>query len=248
MFCRDLLRTRASNRAFRRENPDFRAPPARLAFDAYHNTELRAYQASGLIHARLIAALLRENLAAPSGRVCEWGCGPARVIRHLPRAEGFSGIELYGTDYNEESIRWCKQYIGGIEFHQNQLEPPLPFPQQMFDGLYGISVFTHLSEDRHRAWIDELYRVLKPGGILILTTHGNLSAQRLLPEEKRRFDEGQLVVRDGIREGKKHFLAYHPEAFIRARLLNRFTVLRHVDSPREHQLRQDVWVAQKPTS
>jgi SAM-dependent methyltransferase len=122
----------------------------------------------------------------------------------------------------------------------------LPFAANTLDCIYAISVFTHLSAAMHFAWIKELYRVLKPNGVLILTTHGVTAADRLLPEEKAGFDQGALIVRDRIREGKKHFLAYHPVGFIRERLLEGFLVLRHVETPTVHQLHQDVWIARKP--
>ncbi len=40
--------------------------------------------------------------------------------------------------------------------------------------IHAISIFMHLSETMHYAWINELYRILKKDGILIFTTHGEL--------------------------------------------------------------------------
>jgi ubiquinone/menaquinone biosynthesis C-methylase UbiE len=49
------------------------------------------------------------------------------------------------------------------------LAPPLPFPDQTFDLVFGISVFTHLRESWQFAWLRELARTLKPGGLAIMT-------------------------------------------------------------------------------
>src|ERR1043165_8053538 len=49
---------------------------------------------------------------------------------------------------------------------------PLPYKDQMFDLIYSLSVFTHLSENHASQWLSEMNRVLKPGGILIITIHG----------------------------------------------------------------------------
>jgi hypothetical protein len=38
--------------------------------------------------------------------------------------------------------------------------------------IYGISVMTHLTQGTQFAWLKEIRRVLKPGGICVLTTHG----------------------------------------------------------------------------
>ena len=39
------------------------------------------------------------------------------------------------------------------------------------DAIYSVSVFTHLSEDFHRAWQGELLRVVRAGGIMMTTVH-----------------------------------------------------------------------------
>jgi ubiquinone/menaquinone biosynthesis C-methylase UbiE len=38
--------------------------------------------------------------------------------------------------------------------------------------IYGISVFTHLSAPWELKWLEELHRVLKPGGVILMTVHG----------------------------------------------------------------------------
>jgi SAM-dependent methyltransferase len=48
--------------------------------------------------------------------------------------------------------------------------PPTSFPDQMFDLIYSYSVFSHLSEEAHLAWLKEFKRIMKPGGLLIVTT------------------------------------------------------------------------------
>jgi SAM-dependent methyltransferase len=48
--------------------------------------------------------------------------------------------------------------------------PPTSYPDQMFDLIYSYSVFSHLSEEAHLAWLKEFKRIMKPGGLLIVTT------------------------------------------------------------------------------
>jgi SAM-dependent methyltransferase len=48
----------------------------------------------------------------------------------------------------------------------------LPFGSSSFDLVYSLSIFTHFREEYAAAWLAELGRVLAPGGILIITTHG----------------------------------------------------------------------------
>ncbi|MBL0141897.1 MAG: class I SAM-dependent methyltransferase [Betaproteobacteria bacterium] len=51
-------------------------------------------------------------------------------------------------------------------------DPPLPFPDGAFELIYGVSVFTHFRSDLQDLWLQELRRVTQPGGILLMTTHG----------------------------------------------------------------------------
>ena len=43
---------------------------------------------------------------------------------------------------------------------------------ETIDLIYGISVFTHLAEHEQHRWLQEIQRILQPGGIAILTIHG----------------------------------------------------------------------------
>ena len=198
----------------------------------------------GLLDAdrRVVIGLFHRGDAA----VLEWGCGPARVIRHL--GEFLSGkASLAGADYNAETIAWCRENIPGIRFEKNELAPPLPFAAASFDAIYALSVITHLSEKMHGEWRDELLRVLKPGGLLIVTSHGDWYREHhLLPAERAQYDAGRLVVRGGIEEGKKWFAAFHPPAYMRGSFFRGMEIKEHLIHPLPGSIEQDVWVARKP--
>ena len=51
-------------------------------------------------------------------------------------------------------------------------DPPTPFPPDSFDVVVTISIFTHFDELAQRKWLMELHRLLRPGGLLIASTHG----------------------------------------------------------------------------
>jgi hypothetical protein len=72
-----------ANRKFSREQPDFIFPPSYLSYDAYSHTNWPVYYYTGIANARYIAQLILDNLSEQPLAVCEWGCGPARIIRHM---------------------------------------------------------------------------------------------------------------------------------------------------------------------
>ena len=115
----------------------------------------------------------------------------------------------------------------------------------MFDCIYALSVFTHLSEKMHYAWINELFKALKENGVLIFTTHGDRYLNKLMHDERAVYDAGLLVIKSQVKEGKKNFTTYHPPKYIKNNLLKDYNVLEHITESNKYQLYQDVWVTKK---
>ncbi|MBI9084502.1 MAG: class I SAM-dependent methyltransferase [Desulfobacterales bacterium] len=248
MFLLNVYKNRKSNRRFLVENPSFRPIPYLLSYDAYHDTNWRYYHNIGLKYSELISDMVIKLIQENNIKILEWGCGPARIIRHLKKIEGFEKVALFGSDYNRKSIQWCHNNINNIRFYTNSMTPPLLYESEVFDCVYAISVFTHLSEKMHFAWIKELFRTLKPNGILIFSTHGDNYANRLLsPEEKAKYDSGSLVLKThSIKEGQKFFGAFHPPSYIKNKLLKDFSIVKNIPDPSEkYKLDQEVWVVKK---
>jgi len=153
--------------------------------------------------------------------VLDFGCGCGRVTRYF---HGFAG-DVAGSDVSAPAIDWCRDNLRFGRFEVNGLAPPLVFDDESFDLVYALSVFTHLTDDLQLAWRDELRRVLRPGGRLLLTTHGEAYVPRLDPGERVRFERGELVVRWGEVAGSNLCSAYHPEQYLRETFADGFAFL-----------------------
>ena len=98
-----------------------------------------------------------------------------------------------------------------------------------FGLIYALSVFSHLSEPLQRAWVAEFRRLLRPGGLLVLSVLGRQVQERLTAEERRRFDRGELVVERPRMAGRNVCTAYHPPEFVTGSLLPGFGAIRGFD-------------------
>ncbi|HEX6872061.1 MAG TPA: class I SAM-dependent methyltransferase [Micromonosporaceae bacterium] len=156
-------------------------PPPELRSRATGTADERAFITAGARTANDVRLLLRRCGAAlgePGQRVLDFGCGCGRVLRHF-RPEREAGTEFHGVDLDAGAIAWCSGNLAGLgTFRVGPAQPPLPFADGWFDVAYGISVFTHLADAAHEAWLDELRRVVRPGGVALLTGYGPAAARR----------------------------------------------------------------------
>ena len=198
-------------------------PPPPLLHLVVSGTNVKGFLNGGRQGVADIAHVLKRNHAELNDcrNVLDFGCGCGRVIRWMKQ----TGSQLHGTDYNEELISWCKKNIKFASFGVNRLKPPLPYQDDQFDLIYSYSVFTHLSEELQFAWLDELNRILKPGGYLFVTVHGERFVDRLPEDERARLQNGQTVVLQEGASGRNHCAAFHTEDYIRRNWCRGFTIL-----------------------
>lgn len=94
-------------------------------------------------------------------KILECGCGPGGLLRDLPAPAG----EVYGLDINPESLHRVRRECGARQLVCGDLEE-LPFVTASFDMVLCIGVLSYLKDDRLA--LQEMTRLLKPGGLLIL--------------------------------------------------------------------------------
>ena len=148
----------------------FRIPPRSLRKTG-GGLRIRVFINAG----RNIATALREALGLLGrslddfDKVLDFGCGCGRVFQHV---YGKHKCRLYGCDVNEAAIRWMQRNFRRASLRVNSFSPPLPFEPEQFDLIICVSVFTHLDEPKQFQWLQELNRVLRAGGIALVTVKG----------------------------------------------------------------------------
>lgn len=241
----ERFKNRKVNTAFKKTNPHVKLPPDYLIYESFQ-INYQKYYTESIDTAKWVANHFSKHIELKDKKILDWGCGPGRVIRHLPAVIG-NGCEYFGTDYNSKSIDWCTQNIPVIQFNKNSLNASLPYPNEFFDMIYGISIFTHLSEQLHHEWYNELYRILNPGGIMFLTTQGDNFKVKLTDSELIIYNNGELIIRGKVKEGHRTYSAFHPKNFMEKLFCNA-EILEHIETkPAKGAgwLPQDIWIIKK---
>lgn len=209
------FRFRRANQAFAQAHADVVFPPDYYLYETYR-LQYSDYWLDGRQTAEEIVSLWQTyGLAAGPVTVVDWGCGPGRVLRHLPELLPQDSL-VVGTDYNAAYVNWCRDNLPEVTVLHQSITPPLPLQSGSCDAVFGLSILTHLSEEQHKAWLAELQRILKPDGLIVLTTHGSSCAYKLTSAERESFDSGKLVVRAAGREGHRVFAAFQPQNWMRS--------------------------------
>jgi ubiquinone/menaquinone biosynthesis C-methylase UbiE len=114
-----------------------------------------------------------EHLApGPGVRVLDAGCGRGEVLLACARA----GSTVAGIDYSEAAVEISKDTLAGVEgadLRQGDISK-LPWPDASFDRVLSGDVIEHLDSADGEAMLREAFRVLRPGGWLVLHTAPNL--------------------------------------------------------------------------
>jgi SAM-dependent methyltransferase len=185
----------------RMENPQ-PLPHAALRWKVSKNCDIESFHQFGRISRQDIErALQTVNQDIHNFRsILEFGSGCCRTIRWM--ADLAETAHLYGTDIDKEAVRWSRRNIKFADFLANDPLPPLSYPDEHFDFIYSISVFTHLDEHYQDQWLGELKRVAQKGAILLTTVHGEstwpLGIEPHIRPHKLLYDEKGFVFKPSL--------------------------------------------------
>lgn len=225
--------------------PDgYPVPPPALIYEVIACHWGAVYLDSGAKIVADMAATLKAHGTPFSActAILDFGCGCGRLIRHV---QARTVSDLFGSDYNPRLIDWCQRHLPFATFRTNELAPPLAFEENQFDLVYARSVFTHLPEDLQKQWMDEMRRVLQPGGYLYLTMHGRPLAEGLSAPEKACFEADELVVTYPTSAGGNLCASYASRGFVERELMDGFTLAAFLEGRDETHLRQDVYLLRR---
>jgi len=134
----------------------------------------------GQIDIYLFDQLLRSRII-PGMRILDAGCGFGRNLVYFLR----EGYDVYGVDHDLQSIEECQRLSKLLaprrplsRFKVETLEA-LHFPEAFFDIVISSAVLHFARDDKHfNQMLSELWRVLKPGGILFCRLASSIGIEK----------------------------------------------------------------------
>lgn len=165
------------------------------------------------IHQRLLKAYYL-SLEYISGDVLEIGCGEGRGVELLaPKAKSFTGIDKIGSIIDNLKSKYPKG-----NFKQVVIPPFFGVESNAYDVVVSFQVIEHIKNDL--AYLEEIHRVLKPGGKALITTPNIKLSLSRNPWHIREYTAEELtalakkvfpkVVMKGV-SGNEKVMTYHED-------------------------------------
>jgi ubiquinone/menaquinone biosynthesis C-methylase UbiE len=98
--------------------------------------------------------------------VWDFGCGPGQTTQYLTNL----GVEISGLDLSEKLIERASTIYPDIPFRKGNLLD-LQFEDKSIGGVVAFYAIVHFSEEQVKKGFREVFRVLQPGGVFLLTYH-----------------------------------------------------------------------------
>lgn len=156
-------------------------------------------------HSKLLLLDWMFPIQAPD-RVLDVGCGSGVFAAEMARR----GAHVLGIDANAEAVRYAAQTFAGPESNQpNQLSfrlgllDELALPSEGFDKAVCLEVIEHVYPAQVRALLDSLFRILRPGGKLLITTPNYRGLWPLIEWGVDRFSQAAKM------DGEQHVTHFH---------------------------------------
>ncbi len=140
---------------------------------------------------RFYKSILSEVIRSTEpGPILDVGAGTGFIV------EGFLrwGIDCRGIEGSKEAIDIARRRFPKTNLLQHFLSDPFPFPDQMFQTVIMNQVIEHLEPKLAENSVAESYRVLRPGGMLYVTSPSrfNRYERNADPTHLNLFSPGEL--------------------------------------------------------
>ena len=131
----------------------------------------------------------------PKGRALDLGCGIGQNTAYWME----KGFEVVSADLSEVALAELKRRIPQAQILTLDMTAPLPFPDRAFDVVFASLSIHYFNEATTKALAKELWRILKPNGILMGSVNASTAyryiADHAIKLEENFYIDGERTVR-----------------------------------------------------
>lgn len=173
-------------------------------YDAMHRDSIRASGEAPDYFAAYKAAFLARELATLRAtdrpvRLLDFGCGIGNLVPHVARE--LNDVDVVGVDPSAASIDIARANHGGIARFDAIVDDRIPCADEAFDAVVVACVFHHIAPADRGHWMQEIRRVLRPGGHAVVFEHNPFNPLTRKAVRDCPFDEDAILLRPAELQG-----------------------------------------------
>lgn len=142
-------------------------------------------------------------------RILDLGCGVGRNLVYLSN----KGFELHGFDLSKEGINQLNTILAKEKLKASLIVgdvfKKLPYKNNYFDAVISVQVLQHSKEESILKAINEIHRILRPGGYIFITLCGRYSQgilRKYLVKSAKKIAPNTYIPTEGNEAGLTHFI------------------------------------------
>ena len=140
------------------------------------------------LHQRLLFPYYEATKFA-KGKILEIGCGEGRGVEILHNiSQNYTGVDKINSAIKKLKEKYPSETY---QFYCDNVPPIKRFEREIFDTVIAFQVIEHIQDDVF--FLKEIYRILKPGGICLLTTPNIKKSLSRNPWHVREYTANQLL-------------------------------------------------------
>lgn len=153
------------------------------ALAQYFNIAAQQYN----VASQIVDALFGDDGARQRIKILDFACGYGRLLRFMTLA--FPTDPIYASELQHEALDFVVKAFG-VHAIVSCTDPAWFAPDERFDFIWVASLFSHLPEPLFTSWLEKLYSLLSPTGVLCFSTRDAslLAPPRTMPSSGFMFD------------------------------------------------------------
>ena len=140
---------------------------------------------------------------ATAMRILDFGAGIGNSVPYIRKH--FANAQLTCLDLSQRSLALAEKRFSNLAQYVRFDGVSIPFPADHFDIAYAMCVFHHIDHADHVSLLQELRRVVRPGGSLFIFEHNPFNPLTVHVVNSCPFDENAHLIRGP--EMKRRLLA-----------------------------------------